>query len=145
MARIDRVTEAIKKEISIIIHDELKDPRLGFVTITRVELTQDLRYAKIFFSVLGNEKDYKKTKKALDSALGFIRRLIAQRINLRLAPEIVFKEDRSSEYSVRIQEVLEEIKELNEPRPFNDTGVGVEKRKEGRGESKKSHRLHKKV
>lgn len=125
MARLDKVAEAIRKEASVIIHDELKDPRLGFVTITRVELTPDLRLAKVFFSVLGKEEDYKKTKTALDSALGFIRRLIAQRINLRFAPEIVFREDRSSEYSVRIQEVLDRIKsELNEP--------------------KKSHRVHKK-
>jgi len=74
--------------------------------------------------VLGKDQDYKKTKEALDSALGFIRRLIAQRIRLRFTPEIIFKEDRSSEYSIRIQEVLEEIKGL----------YG----------SKKSHRLHKK-
>lgn len=111
MARSDRVAAAIKKEASIIIHDELKDPRLGFVTITRVEVTDDLRQAKIFFSVLGKEQDYKKTKEALDSALGFMRKLIAQRIKLRFAPEIMFREDRSSEYSVRIQQVLDEIKE----------------------------------
>jgi ribosome-binding factor A len=79
-------------------------------------LTPDLRSAKVFFSVLGKEEDYKKTREALDSALGFIRKLIAERINLRLAPEIIFKEDRSSEYSVRIQEVLDELKELNEPK-----------------------------
>ena len=114
MGRLDRVTEAIRKEVSIIIHDELKDPRLGFVTITRVEVTKDYRQAKIFFSVLGKEEDHKKTQEALDSALGFIRKLIAERINLRFAPEIIFREDRSSEYSVRIQEVLDEIKELND-------------------------------
>lgn len=116
MARRDRVTEAIRKEVSLIIHEELKDPRLGFVTVTKVELTPDLRFAKIFYSVLGKEEEHKKTKEALDSALGFIRRLIAQRINLRFAPEIVFKEDRSGEYSVRIEEVLNELKEQNEPR-----------------------------
>ena len=116
MSRRDKVAEAIKKEVSLIIHDELKDPRLGFVTITGVELSQDLRYAKICFSVLGKEDDHKKTKLALDSALGFIRRLIAQRIRLMFVPEIVFKEDRSSEYSVRIEEVLNEIKELDEPK-----------------------------
>ena len=116
MSRRDRVSEAIRKEVSTILHSELKDPRLGFVTITRVELTPDLRSAKVFFSVLGKEEDYKKTREALDSALGFIRKLIAERINLRLAPEIIFKEDRSSEYSVRIQEVLDELKELNEPK-----------------------------
>jgi len=127
MSRKDRVSEAIRRELSMILHSELKDPRLGFVTIIRVELTEDLRSAKVFFSVLGKEEDYKKTREALDSALGFIRKLIAERINLRLAPEIIFKEDRSSEYSVRIQEVLNEIEGLNEPRP------------------KKSRRLHKKI
>ncbi|MFA5410992.1 MAG: 30S ribosome-binding factor RbfA [Candidatus Omnitrophota bacterium] len=116
MARYEKVAQALKEEVSIIIHDELKDPRLGFVTVTRAELTPDLRFAKIYFSVLGNDEDYARTKKALDSALGFIRRLIAQRINLRLTPEIMFKEDRSSEYSIRIQKLLDEIKESNEPK-----------------------------
>jgi len=106
----------LQKEISLIIHDELKDPRLGFVTITRLELTPDLRYAKIFFSVLGKEKDYKKSKEALDSALGFIRKELSQRIKLRFAPEIVFKEDRSGEYSVRVLQILEELKQKNEPK-----------------------------
>ncbi len=129
MSRADRVAEAIRQEISLILHDELKDPRLGFVTIMRVELTQDLRSAKVFFSVLGKEEDYKKTKEALDSALGFIRRLVAERINLRLVPEIIFREDRSTEYSVRIQEVLNQIKELNEPRLSSREGKGVKKRK----------------
>jgi len=115
MARHERVKESLKKEISSIIHDELKDPRLGFVTITRVELTQDLSYAKVFFSVLGKEEEHQRTKEALDSALGFIRRLIAQRIRLRFAPEIVFKEDRSGEYSIRIEEILKEIKEKDGP------------------------------
>lgn len=115
MSRHDKVSEALKREIGNIIHDELKDPRLGFITVTRVELTQDLRYAKVFFSVLGKEEEYKKTKAALDSALGFIRRLIAQRIRLRFVPEISFKEDRSAEYSIRIQEALDEVKKLNEP------------------------------
>ena len=113
MSRQERIAEAIRQEASLIIHDKLKDPRLGFVTISRVEVTRDLRYAKIFFSVLGDEDAYKKTKVALDSALGFVRKLVAQRLNLRLAPEIAFYEDRSTEYSVRIEEVLNEIKELD--------------------------------
>lgn len=119
MSRQEKVAGALKKEISIIIHDELKDPRLGFVTITRAQVTPDLRQAKIFFSVLGKDQDYKKTKEALDSSQGFIRRLIAQRIRLRFTPEIIFREDRSSEYSIHIQEILDEIKELNEPKKGN--------------------------
>lgn len=119
MARQDRVSEALKREIGSIIHGELKDPRLGFITVTNVELTQDLRYAKVFYSVLGKEEEQKKSKEALESALGFIRRLIAQRIRLRFVPEISFKEDRSSEYSIRIQEALDQVKELNEPKKSN--------------------------
>jgi len=145
VSRQDKITEAIRKEVSIIIHDELKDPRLGFVTVMRVEMTPDLRYAKIFFSVLGKEEDYKRTKEALDSASGFIRSKIAQRINLRFAPEIVFKEDRSSEYSVRIQEVLEEIKQLNESSVPADEKPKAKTKKGGKREPKKRHRLHKKA
>lgn len=138
--RIDRVSEAIRQEVSLIVHDELKDPRLGFVTITGVQMVPDLSYAKIFFSVLGNDEDYKKTKEALDSALGFIRRLLAQRINLRLAPEIAFFEDRSSEYSVRIQEVLDEIKGLDQERV--EAKKTVSKRKAGKSGPKRSRKIH---
>jgi ribosome-binding factor A len=120
MSRKDKVQDAIQKEVSSIIQNELKDPRLGFLTITAVEMTPDLRYAKIFYSVLGKEQEHQKTKEALDSALGFIRRLIAQRLQLRFAPEIMFKEDKSSEYSIRIQEVLDEIKELKNPEDGKD-------------------------
>lgn len=119
MLRHDKVTQAIKKEISSIIHDELKDPRLGFVTITRIEMTADLRYAKVFFSVLGKEEEQKKTKEALDSALGYIRRLIAQRIRLRFTPEIMFKEDRSIEYSIQIEKLLNELEVSDEPKKSN--------------------------
>jgi ribosome-binding factor A len=114
MSRQDKVAEAIRQEASVVIHDKLKDPRLGFVTITNAEVTKDLRFAKIFFSVLGNDEAYKKTKEALNSSVGFVRKLIAERLNLRFAPEIAFYEDRSSEYSVRIEEVLNEIKDHDE-------------------------------
>ncbi len=127
MGRADRVAEAIRKEVSLIIHDELRDPRLGFVTITDVKVTADLREAKISFSVLGEEEERKKTKTALDSALGFIRKLIGERISLRFVPEIMFREDRSSEYSTRIEEILNQIKEINK-----------------QDEPKKSSRVHKK-
>ena len=116
MSRHERVEEAIRKEVSTIIHDELKDPRIGFLTIIRVELTKDLRSAKIFYSVLGKDEERRKTKLALDSALGYIRSLVAQRVNLRIATELMFYEDHSTEYSVRIEEVLNKLKEKNEPK-----------------------------
>ena len=147
MSRLERVEEAIRKEVSLIIHDELKDPRIGFVTIIRVELTKDLRNARIFYSVLGKEEDHKKTKLALDSALGYIRSLVAQRINLRFATELMFQEDHSTEYSVRIEEVLNKIKELDQPRDSSaEDAAGLITRKEGRSSGpKKNLRKHKKV
>ncbi|MFH1191584.1 MAG: 30S ribosome-binding factor RbfA [Candidatus Omnitrophota bacterium] len=117
MSRQQRVEEAIKKEVSLIIHDELKDPRIGFVTITRVELSKDLKNANIFYSVLGKEDTCKKTKIALDSALGYIRSLVAQRINMRFATELMFQEDHSIEYSVKIQEILNKIKPVDSKEP----------------------------
>jgi len=111
MSRHERVVEALREAISLIIHDEIKDPRLGFVTISKVELAPDKRFAKIFYSVLGNEDARNKTKEALVSSLGFIRRLVGERIDLRYVPELMFSEDRSQEYSSRIEEILNEIKE----------------------------------
>ncbi|MFH1442062.1 MAG: 30S ribosome-binding factor RbfA [Candidatus Omnitrophota bacterium] len=121
MSRSERVAQALKKEISCIIHDELKDPRLGFVTITQVDLTQDLRSAKVFYSVLGKKEDFQKTKEALESSLGFIRRLIGQRIRLRFTPELMFREDHSSEYGMKIEKILNEIKEQDEPEKDSGT------------------------
>jgi len=148
MLRQERIAEAIRQEASVIIHDKLNDPRLGFITITRAEITQDLRYAKIFFSVLGNDQAYKKTKAALNSSMGFVRKLISQRLNLRFAPEIAFYEDRSSEYSVRIEEVLNQIKELDVSSTSPSEADGGKKREEERGEQdkpKKSRRRSKKA
>ena len=146
MSRHERVEEAIRKEVSLIIHDELKYPRIGFVTITRVELTQDLRNARIFYSVLGKEEDCKKTKLALESALGYIRSLVAQRINLRFATELMFQEDHSIEYSVRIEEVINKIKELDRPLDSSDEAARLNTIKEERkSEPKKNLRKHKKI
>lgn len=121
-SRQDKVKSQIEKEVSSIINNEIKDPRMGFVTITGVEISPDLRYAKIFFSVLGKAKEHARTKQALDSASGFIRKLVAQRIQLRFAPELVFKEDRSGEYSAKIEEILNEIKGLEKP-PDQEQGL----------------------
>ncbi len=122
MSRVERVSQMLKEQISSIIHDELKDPRIGFVTVTRVELTADLRCAKVFFSILGAEREQEDTKLALESSLGFIRRLVAQRMRLKFVPEIIFKQDKSAEYSMRIQEALNEIKELGLERKKNNKG-----------------------
>ena len=99
---------------------------MGFITITRAEITQDLRFARVFFSVYGNEEQWKQTLEGLEHASGFIRKMLAQRLRLRLVPEVVFYEDHSAEYTVSIEERFEEIKNLNtrmahEKKDENDT------------------------
>lgn len=109
--RLEKVARLIKKEVSEIIHRELKDPRIGFVTITKVEITRDLHRAKVYFSILGNNEDTRKTLEGLKSACNYIRRLIGRRLKLRYTPEILFCHDKSIEYSVYIDETIERIKE----------------------------------
>lgn len=109
--RKEKVAQLIKKEVSEIIHSELKDPRIGFVTITRVEITPDLHRAKVYFSILGNIKDTRKTSEGLKSASNYIRKLIGRRLKLRFTPEVLFCHDRSIEYSIHIDETIERIKE----------------------------------
>ncbi len=96
----------MKQEISQIILQELKDPRIGFVTVTKVEMTGDLREAKIFVSIMGKDDALKDTLEGLQSSLGFIRREIGKRIRLRFTPEISFAFDNSLAYSSHIQELL---------------------------------------
>lgn len=115
MSRSDKVAEEIKREMGQILQQELCDPRLGFTTITRVELASDLRFARIFFSVYGNEKQWKDTAEALTHASGFIRRTLGERLELRFVPEIVFASDHSSEYSIIIEKQLEQIKREERP------------------------------
>ena len=109
-SRIERVAQLIKEEISQIIHDELKDPRIGFITITRVELSADCQHTKVYFSVLGSETDSQKAFNALQNATGFIRKLIGDRVKLRYTPEIVFKLDKGIGYSTHISEMLDRLK-----------------------------------
>jgi ribosome-binding factor A len=107
--RPERVANAIRREISTMLQEDLKDPRIGFTTITKVEITPDLRCAKIHYSVLGDEKARKSTAIALKSAKGFIRGVIGDRLKLRLTPEIIFKMDRSSEYREKIDNILNKL------------------------------------
>ena len=110
MDRMDRINQAIKEEISNIVQREVKDPRLGFVTITQTEVSRDLQHARIYFSVLGEKEKVDAAQEGLDSARGFIRKLIGQRVRMRFTPEIEFVFDRSIEYGIRIEEALAEIK-----------------------------------
>ncbi len=108
--RVEKLQELMKQEISNMILRELKDPRIGFVTVTQVEVTGDLREAKIYVSIMGGEEQVKDSWRGLQSALGFIRREIGRRIRLRFTPEISFALDRSLDYSAHIQELLQKIR-----------------------------------
>ncbi|AET60419.1 30S ribosome-binding factor RbfA [Paenibacillus sp. NRS-1782] len=107
--RTGRVGEQIKKELSQLIQTELKDPRIGFITVTGVDLTNDLSQAKIYLSVLGDEEQKTSSLKALDKANGYLRSELGKRIRLRHIPELIFKIDESIAYGSRIEKLLSDI------------------------------------
>ncbi|AYA75460.1 MULTISPECIES: 30S ribosome-binding factor RbfA [unclassified Robertmurraya] len=109
--RSNRVGEQMKKELGEIIGRKIKDPRIGFVTVTDVQVTGDLQQAKVFISVLGDDLQRENTLKGLAKAKGFIRSEIGQRIRLRKTPEITFEFDESIDYGNRIENLLYQIKE----------------------------------
>lgn len=112
--RVNRVAEQMKKELGDIIIQKVKDPRIGFVTVTDVEVTGDLQNATIFISVLGNEEEKEATLKGLSKAKGFIRTEIGRRIRLRKVPEIEFEFDESIEYGNRIETLLTQVNQEDE-------------------------------
>ena len=114
--RLDRVNQLIKEEVSMLLQRELKDPRLGFVTVTEVDTAKDLRQAKVFVSVLGGDAQWKASIAALTSARGFIRNWLRQHLDLRVTPELVFRPDRSMEHAARIQALLKGLHGSEEPR-----------------------------
>ncbi|MBQ6759699.1 MAG: 30S ribosome-binding factor RbfA [Selenomonadaceae bacterium] len=107
--RIEKLQELIKQEMSKMLLTDLKDPRIGFVTVTDVEMTGDLREAKIYVSVMGGAEQVKSSLEGLNSALGFVRREIGQRIRLRFTPEISFALDTSLDYGDHIQKLLLQV------------------------------------
>ena len=107
--RVEKLQELIKQEMSKMLLKEIKDPRIGFVTVTDVEMTGDLREAKIYVSIMGNEEKVKESLEGLQSALGFIRREIGKRVRLRFTPTISFALDTSLDYSEHIQKLLLQV------------------------------------
>ena len=107
--RIEKIQELMKQEISKIILQELKDPRIGFVTVTQVEVSRDLSLAKVYISIMGSEEQIEGSWKGLQSSLGFIRREVGHRIRLRITPELRFVLDKSIDYSDHIQKLLLQI------------------------------------
>ena len=107
--RLGRIDEEYKKEISQIISYQLKNPNVtGLISVTKVKVTNDLKYAKVYVSIL-NSKNLKETMEGLKKSSGFIRSELARKINLRNTPEILFELDDSSEYGAKIDSILKEI------------------------------------
>ena len=113
--RILRVEQAIKKEAAQILQQEIKDPRIGFITVTRVKVTPDLQYAKIYVSLLEGHGNPSETLAGLRSAQGYVRRLLGERIRLRVTPEVSFEVDPSVEENIRISKLLGSLKKEGEP------------------------------
>ncbi|MBA3414431.1 MAG: 30S ribosome-binding factor RbfA [Chloroflexia bacterium] len=117
-----QVGELLREELTDIIRREVKDPRLGFWSITRVEVPPDLRSARVFISVLGSDEERTGTLKALASASGFIRHHLKPRLRMRQIPDLEFRDDRSMEHAEEIGRVLrglslDQDKNLAAPRP----------------------------
>ncbi|MBM3253666.1 MAG: 30S ribosome-binding factor RbfA [Candidatus Omnitrophica bacterium] len=115
-ARAEKVAQLIREELCSIFQDELKDPRIGFVTITKVNLTADLRFARVYFSVIGDEKAKNETLAVLKKATGFIRSQLGERIRLRFTPEISFRFDDSLDYSQHIEDLLKQTRQNKDKR-----------------------------
>lgn len=112
--RMGRINEELQREISSIIEMELKDPRLtSLTTVLRVETTTDLKYSKIYVSVLGDNEQKEAVLEGLKNATGFMRRELAHRINLRNTPELSFILDDSTEYAIKMSKLIDEVNKSN--------------------------------
>jgi ribosome-binding factor A len=109
--RQERIQEQLVHELSDMIRRDLRDPRLGFVTLTGAEITRDLRHAKVFVSIMGEPDAQKQSLKALNSASGMMRGEFARRAHLRIAPELVFEHDTGIERGQRIFDLLHSVED----------------------------------
>jgi ribosome-binding factor A len=114
--RLARLAGQIQEEVSDIMRRRLKDPRLGFVSVTRVKVTADLSYANVYVSVIGEEKESRKTMECLEGASSLIRSELGKRIRVKRIPELRFYYDDSSARSARIEEILKNLKEAENGR-----------------------------
>jgi ribosome-binding factor A len=108
--RMDKVSEALKREIMVILQEEINDPRVRHVTIMRVEVTRDLNLAKVFYVISEEESGKEAVAKGLHKASGFIRGQLAERLPLKVTPQISFREDREKEREEAVERLFEKIK-----------------------------------
>ena len=112
--RTDRLGELFREEISKLLQKGLKDPRVGFATISRVDITEDLSYAKVLVSVMGSDKEKRDTLIGLNNSAGFIRQFLGKGIKIRKIPELAFVLDENLEHAMRIEGILAELKQKGE-------------------------------
>ena len=118
--RSEKVAEAIHEEISRLLIKGVKDPRVGFVTVTGVKVTDDLHLATIYFSVIGTDEERKGAEAGLNSARGYLRREIGKVLRMRYVPDILFRFDESVAYGSRIENILKQIHETEEDNAEED-------------------------
>lgn len=109
--RSERVADSIRKEISEMFVKTIKDPRIGFITLTRVTVTEDCRLAKVYYSVVGTPEQKRQSMEGLNSARGYIRRELGHRMKLKYTPELVFQFDPSIEYAIHMGELIQHLQE----------------------------------
>ena len=109
--RSDRVADSIRKEISEMLVKTIKDPRIGFITITRVTVSEDCRLAKVYYSVVGTPEQKRQSMEGMNSAKGYIRRELGHRMKLKYTPELVFQFDPSIEYAIHMGELIHHLQE----------------------------------
>ena len=114
-ARTERIAEQIQRELADLIRLEVKDPRVGFVTLTGVEVTRDYSHAKVFFTTLGGEAEHAATGEGLSRAAGFLRSQLSHRLNTRVVPQLHFVFDESVERGIRVPQLIEEGLPREEP------------------------------
>ncbi len=117
--RVRKMQEFIKQEVSSMLLREVKDPRLGFVTVTGVHLTGDLREATVYVSLFGSEKEKKESMTALEMATGFIRRELGKRLKIYYTPQISFEQDTSLDYGMHIEGLIKQIHKDDEEKKYD--------------------------
>lgn len=122
--RTRQLGEFLKEEITEIVRREVSDPRIGFMSITRVDVSDDLRSARIYISVFGTDEEREATMAALRSAAGFIRRVLKPRMHTRQIPELDFRDDRSMEHAEAIARTLNEVHRLDEQNSGSSSDKG---------------------
>ncbi len=121
--RVARLNEQLKRELSELIRTEVRDPRVGVVTVTAVEMASDLGSARVFVRILGDPAEFKATLEGLDAAAPFLRGLLGRLLHIRRIPELRFREDRSMEHARRIEELLLEV-DVPEEEPEEESDGG---------------------